>query len=185
MPTYLSQVMHIGDAAALFIIVFVQLVMMASLPAVGLLSDRVGRKPVLVACALGFLVLALPSFLLISTGHLLLAVVGLLMLGLCLALFLGTEPSTLPALFPAPNRYGGMAIGYNLSTSVFGGTAPLISTFLIGLTHNDLVPAYYIMLAAAIGIWPILAIPETARVSIRGTAIPGTTPAPAAARPGP
>ncbi|MBO0688997.1 MAG: MFS transporter [Candidatus Dormibacteraeota bacterium] len=131
MPTYLSQVMHTGDTASLFIIVFVQLAMMAVLPGVGALSDRIGRKPVLLTCALGFVVVSGPAFLLISRGQVLPASVGLLLLGLCLVLILGTEPATLPALFPAPTRYGGMAIGYNLSTSAFGGTAPLVITFLI------------------------------------------------------
>jgi MHS family proline/betaine transporter-like MFS transporter len=70
-----------------------------------------------------------------------------------------------------------MAIGYNLSTSAFGGTAPLVITFLITVTHNDFIPAFYLIAAGLIAIAPILAIPETARASIRGRAVPGTGPA--------
>ena len=76
-------------------------------------------------------------------------------------------------MFPTQVRYGGFAIGYNLSTSLFGGTAPLILTFLIDKTGSNLIPGWYMMLAAAIAFVPILLMPETAGRSLRGTQCPG------------
>jgi MFS transporter, MHS family, proline/betaine transporter len=176
MPSYLSDVLDIPQATALLLLIGVMLVMMAAITFVGALSDRVGRKPVLLTSAICFVLFSVPAFLLISSGVLAATVCGMLLLGLFLVLYLGTEPATLPAIFPTPYRYGGFAIGYNLSTALFGGTAPLVITYLISVTGNDLMPAYYLIVAALISIGPILIIPETAGSSIKGTRRPGTTP---------
>jgi MHS family proline/betaine transporter-like MFS transporter len=175
MPSYLSQVLHIGEAASLLIVIAVMLVMMAVITGVGALSDRVGRRPVLLASAICFVLFSYPAFWLISRGHVGYTIVGVLVLGIFLVMYLGTEPATLPALFPAQYRYGGFAIGYNLSTAAFGGTAPLVITYLVAVTGNDYMPAFYLMAAALVSIGPILSIPETARASIAGTGRPGTS----------
>jgi MHS family proline/betaine transporter-like MFS transporter len=70
-------------------------------------------------------------------------------------------------------RYAGMAIAYNVSTSLFGGTAPAANEWLISLTGNDLVPAYYMMASCVIGAVALAFVPETAGASIRGRGIPG------------
>jgi MFS transporter, MHS family, proline/betaine transporter len=178
LPSYFSQVLRINDTVSLLVVVATQIAMMAIITQVGALSDRIGRKPILIAVAVGFIVLSYPAFWVIGHGGLAGVVIGMLALGLLLVLFLGTEPATLPALFPAPYRYGGFAIGYNISTALFGGTAPSVITLLISLSHNTLVPAYYLMGAAVISLVPILLMPETARVSIRGTGVPGRQQSP-------
>jgi MFS transporter, MHS family, proline/betaine transporter len=78
-----------------------------------------------------------------------------------------------PAMFPTQVRYAGMAIAYNLSTSIFGGTAPMINEWLIARTHNSLVPAYYMMGACAIGALALIFVTETAGCSLRGRETPG------------
>lgn len=65
------------------------------------------------------------------------------------------------------------AIAYNISTALFGGTAPAVNEKLIALTGSDLVPAFYMMAASAVGAVALLFVPETARASIRGTGVPG------------
>jgi MHS family proline/betaine transporter-like MFS transporter len=179
MPTYLTQVLEISETESLLIIIGVMLGMMAVIAPVGALSDRVGRKPLLLTSAVGFLLLSYPAITLISMRDPLPVTVGMVILALLLVLMLGTIGSALPAMFPTRNRYGGFSIGYSTSTAVFGGTAPLIITALIDATGNTAIPAFYLMAAAAIAIVPILLIPETARVSIsHPTAIPGTEPGP-------
>ena len=173
MPSYLADVLGIGEATSLFILIGVMLLMMAAVTGVGALSDRVGRRPVLLVSAVCFVVFSFPAFWLISRGEVVYTIAGVLMLGAFLVLYLGTEPATLPAIFPAPYRYSGFAIGYNISTALFGGTAPLVITYLISVTGNDYMPAFYLMAAALVSIGPILSIPETARASIRGVARPG------------
>jgi MHS family proline/betaine transporter-like MFS transporter len=92
---------------------------------------------------------------------------GLATIGFLLTLLLATIPSTLPAMFPTEVRYGAFAIGYNISTSAFAGTAPYIVTKLVHSTGDTMIPAYYLMGAAAIATVPILLLPETAGRSLR------------------
>jgi MFS transporter, MHS family, proline/betaine transporter len=180
MPTYLTQVLEISDTEALLILIGVMLVMMLLIAPVGALSDRIGRKPLLMASAIGFLVLSYPAISLLGMKDPLPVTAGVAILGLLLLLMLGTIGSALPAIFPTRNRYGGFSIGYSTSTALFGGTAPLIISALIGATGNVAVLAYYLMGAALIAIVPIMLMPETAKISIsHPTAIPGREPVPA------
>ena len=71
-------------------------------------------------------------------------------------------------------RFAGFAIAYNLSTSLFGGTAPVFNDWLINLTGDDLVPAYVMMAACLVGAVSLFYVVETAGCSLRGTEIPGT-----------
>ncbi|MFR9806616.1 MFS transporter [Pseudonocardia sp. RS010] len=175
MPTYLTQVLEISDTESLLVLIGVMIVMMALIAPVGALSDRVGRKPLLLTAAIGFLVLGAPAFLMLGMKAVFPVIVGLVIVGGLLLLMLGTIGSALPAMFPTRNRYGGFSIGYSTSTAAFGGTAPLAVSALITATGNDLVPAFYLMGAAVIAIVPILVMPETARVSLsHPTRIPGT-----------
>jgi MHS family proline/betaine transporter-like MFS transporter len=91
---------------------------------VGRLSDRYGRKPLLMAGMLGFLSLSAPAFWLIGLGGVLAVTAGMPMLGLPLVCLLGPMSAALPALFPTQVRYGSLSVGYNLSASLLGGTAP-------------------------------------------------------------
>jgi MHS family proline/betaine transporter-like MFS transporter len=67
-------------------------------------------------------------------------------------------------MFPTKVRYGSFAIGYNISTALFGGTVGVVVESLIQATGNNEWPAYYLMIAGAIGLIPILLMRETARV---------------------
>jgi MHS family proline/betaine transporter-like MFS transporter len=136
---------------------------------VGTLSDRVGRKPVLMTGMLGFLVLSVPSFLLVQQGSLAAVSGGMLMLGLSLVCLLGTMSAALPALFPTQVRYGSLSIGYNLSASLFGGTTPLVITALISVTGSDLMPAFYAAAAALVGVVSVACMKETARRPLAGS----------------
>jgi MHS family proline/betaine transporter-like MFS transporter len=78
-----------------------------------------------------------------------------------------------PAMFPTHVRYAGFAIAYNVSTALFGGTAPAVNEWLIALTGDPLVPAYYMMASCVIGAVALAFVPETAGASIRGRGIPG------------
>lgn len=169
LPSYLTEVLHMDASRSLVFLVVTMLVMMCVIGYFGRLSDRVGRKPVLVGACIGFIVLSYPAFWLLGAGSMLTTILGLAILGGLVVSLAGTMPATLPAIFPTHIRYGGFAISYNLSTALFGGTAPLLITWLIASTGDDFIPAYYLMIAAAIAIGPILAIPETAGKPMLGS----------------
>ncbi|MFE3072256.1 glycine betaine/L-proline transporter ProP [Streptomyces sp. NPDC059247] len=169
MPTYLSDELGYSETHGLLVLLLVMVLLMLVITQVGRLSDRFGRKPVLMAGMLGFLFLSLPAFLLIGQGGIPAITAGMLMLGLSLVCLLGTMSAALPALFPTNVRYGSLSVGYNLSASLFGGTTPLVVTALIGATGSTLMPAYYAMGAALVGVVAVACMKETARQPLEGS----------------
>ncbi|MET9533851.1 MULTISPECIES: glycine betaine/L-proline transporter ProP [unclassified Streptomyces] len=169
MPTYLSDELGYGDTHGLLVLLGVMVVLMLVINQVGKLNDRFGRKPLLMAGMLGFLILSLPAFLLIRQGSIPAIIIGMAMLGLSLVCMLGTMSAALPALFPTQVRYGSLSVGYNLSTSLFGGTTPFVITALISVAHTNLMPAYYAMGAALVGVISVLCMKETAQQPLEGS----------------
>ncbi|WP_431994373.1 MFS transporter [Streptomyces griseoflavus] len=169
MPTYLSDELHYTETHGLLILVATMIVLMLLISQVGRLSDRYGRKPLLMTGMLSFFVLSTPAFLLVRQGSLLAVSAGMLMLGLSLVCLLGTMSAALPAMFPTAVRYGSLSVGYNLSASLFGGTTPLVITALIGATGSQMMPAYYAMAAALVGVVAVACMKETARQPLEGS----------------
>ncbi len=152
----------------------------ASTPLLGsalvLVIGLVGGVGLLLAGGLGYAVLSYPAFLLLTRGSWQAALFGLLMLVLCHAPILGTTTATLPALFPAQVRGTGVAVGYNASFAVFGGTAPLLATSLVEGSGNLLAPAAYLAGAGLLSAIPVVATPESARSPLPaadGGSLPG------------
>ena len=169
LPSYLSSTLHFDEAHGLVLVLVVMVLMMPMTLAAGRLSDTVGRKPVMLAGCVGFLLLSIPALLLIRSGDTLPVFGGLLILGTLLSCFTGVMPSALPALFPTEIRYGALAIGFNVSVSLFGGTTPLVTAWLVDATGDLMMPAYYMMGAAIVGIVSVLALTETARQPLKGS----------------
>ena len=173
MPTYLTETAGFSSSDADLLVIFGQLAMLVFLPIAGAMSDRIGRKPMWGGSFVGLIVLSIPMFLLISQGFWP-AVLGFAVLGIVYVAQLATISATFPAMFPSQVRYGGMAIGYNISTALFGGTALYVNDFLIGAFDSNLMPAIYMMVASVVGLISLKFMVETAGCSLRGTEIPGT-----------
>lgn len=163
MPTYLEGEIGFPSGTAQLLVFVAGALLTVSIPFAGILSDRLGRKPLLIGAAAGYIILAYPAFLLITSGVWQGALAGLVILTLCHIPILGTTTATLPALFPARVRGTGVAIGYNSTFAIFGGTAPFVMTFFVNATGNLYVPAFYLIAVALIVLTPIIAGPETAR----------------------
>lgn len=177
MPTFLENEIGLSADQSLMVPIIGMLSMMVFLPLAGLLSDRVGRKPLWWFSLAGLFVAAVPMFLLIGT-NLAGAVIGFAVLGLLYVPQLATISATFPAMFPTQVRYAGFAIAYNVSTSIFGGTAPAVNEWLVTSTGDGLVPAYYMMGACVLGAIALIKVPETSRCPLNGTVTPGTEDAP-------
>jgi MHS family proline/betaine transporter-like MFS transporter len=169
LPSYLSATLHFDESHGLFLVLIVMVLMMPMTLAAGRLSDAIGRKPVMLAGCVGLFALSIPALLLIRTGDTLPVFGGLLILGALLSCFTGVMPSALPALFPTRIRYAALAIGFNVSVSLFGGTTPLVAAWLVDVMGNLMMPAYYLMGASAIGAVSVLALAETARQPLKGS----------------
>lgn len=169
MSSYLTSVLLRPSESASLVIFGVLVAMMLVIVPIGSLSDRIGRKPLLLTSGFGFLLLSGPAFWLLVTNTAASVLAGLAIIAFCQVCFLAVVGSTLPAIFHTRVRYGGFAISYNVCTSLFGGTAPFMIAYLMRHTHNDFVPAIYLMTAAAVSIIPMLLIKETAGQPLRGT----------------
>jgi MHS family proline/betaine transporter-like MFS transporter len=172
MPTYLESEIGLSSRASLVLIIIGQTAMMIVIPFSGALSDRVGRKTMWWISIVGLFVLAIPLFKLMGSGFGP-AIIAFAVLGLLYVPQLSTISAMFPAMFPTHVRYAGFAIAYNVSTSLFGGTAPAVNQALINASGDKLMPAYYMMAACVVGAVALWFVPETRGCSIRGRGIPG------------
>lgn len=164
MPTYFAKTLNYSRIEAPAAVLITMVVIVALIPPLGALSDRVGRKPMLAASCVGLAVFSYPMFVLMNLGNLVLATAALVVLGALLAIFLSTTLIAMNELFATRVRYGGFSIGYNVSVSLFGGTAPLFVGLLVLKTGNPAAPAFYIIVAAIITLGVILTLTESARM---------------------
>ena len=173
MPTYFQARLGLSTDQALIVPLVGMVFMMMFVPFAGILSDKIGRKPLWWASLVGLIIAVVPCYHLMATGFLG-ATIGFAILGLLYVPQLATISSTFPAMLPTPVRFAGLAIAYNVATSLFGGSAPALSSWLVQSTGNLLAPAYLMMAACGVGLVSVWFLIETAGASIRGTEIPGT-----------
>ena len=132
--------------------------------AAGWLSNRYGRKPLMLAsAALGF-VLTLPLFWVMLNPAL--ALLGQLCIVLIIGPYIGVTPALLVELAPARVRCTAVALGYNICLAVTGGATPLIAAWLVQRTASEISPALLIMLGAALTTAAMLRTEETASTSL-------------------
>ncbi|WAP53627.1 MFS transporter [Streptomyces sp. S465] len=154
---------HLGHSAggAALLSTVISLLGLVLVPVFGLLSDRVGRKPVFVGATAALLVVSTPAFLLMRTGLAGTWIAGLL-LGVILAAILGTYAVWSAEIFPTRTRQSGLSIAYNLTAALFAGTVPYLMTVLISATGSTLLPGPYLMVFAIGGLIAALSLKETA-----------------------
>lgn len=169
MPSYLSVTLGYPEAKGLLLILVVMALMMPLNIMGGFLSDRLGHRPMIIGACTALLALSIPCMLLVNSGSELWVFAGLMTMGAALACFTSSMPATLPALFYTPVRYSALSIAFNVSVSLFGGTTPLVTAWLVQTTGDHLVPAYYLMAAAGIGLFTMLFVRETAGRPLRGS----------------
>ena len=162
MPTYFSETLGFGRTTSFVSITLAILLAMALVLPLGALSDRVGRRPLMLAACVGFALLGYPMFALMQMGSVLAAVLAHLVLAALLAVFISASVAALTELFPTRVRYGGFSIGYNFSVAIFGGISPFLATWLIDATGNPLSPAYWVIFGAVATLLTVLTVRETA-----------------------
>lgn len=167
MPSYLQTDLHYSPLASYGVVVLGFIVIAALVPFFGLLSDRIGRKPVMLAGCTGFVVLTYPTLMLMNAGNVVAAAAAMMLLGLFMAAFDGAVSAAMAELFPTSIRYGSMGIAYNISVALFGGITPYFATWLITATGNTFAPAFYVMAAALVTGITVLRARETNRAPLR------------------
>jgi MHS family proline/betaine transporter-like MFS transporter len=118
---------------------------------IGALSDRTGRKTMVLLSVAGFLLLTYPLLSLLTSSPNLTNLVIVQFAGAILyGTVFGVIPTLLPELFPTNVRYTGISLSIGFAQMIFGGTSPFINSYLVQLTGNPVAPAFWVMLVAAI-----------------------------------
>lgn len=137
------------------------IVVLISKPLGGWLSDRVGRRRLMMALTIAVMASiywALKVMLFGSVGQFM---AGQILLAIPLGMALGLQGAMVVEIFPLRNRVTSMSFAYSITLALAGGTAPLVSTWLIDTLGQTVAPAYYIILYGAIGLAIMLPMPET------------------------
>ncbi len=158
LTTYLGTVTTIPLATLLSINTACMALLALSIPLFGAWSDRIGQTPLLMAGAAGLALLSYPSFLWLTSNDLPSLIAAQVLLTLLVASYMGPFFAAIADLFPAPQRYTGLSVGYNIGAALFGGTAPLIATLLIEWSGNVLAPAFYLSFCATVSFAVILTL---------------------------
>lgn len=166
LPTYLETEVGLSQTLSLAA-TMIELAFMALLvPFMGLLSDHIGRKRMLMASCVLFVVLPWPLFVAMGGSYTVVTVV-VLVFAFCLAIFSGPGPAAISELFTTEVRYSALSIPYNVATALFGGFAPFIATLLINVTGQRLAPTYYVMAAALVSLLTVATFRETSTEELR------------------
>ncbi len=153
MPTYAKTQLGIplGDAFTAQVAGLLCLIVMT--PLFGMLSDRIGRRAVMMIASVAYLVLPYPllAWLLAEPGLARLATMQMIVCS-AIGIGFGAVATALAEQFPVRMRSTGLALSYNIAVMLFGGFAQLIVTWLIKVTGSPLAPAYYVMFGAVVGL---------------------------------
>jgi metabolite-proton symporter len=165
--TYVTTHLKLSSGVVLTALLFANAVHLVAIPAFGALSDRVGRRPVYLAGAIGTAVWALLFFRFLDTRQPILitvAVVGGLIMH---AAMYGPQAAFFAEQFDISVRYSATSIGYQVTSIFAGSLAPIIATALLRAYGSGTPIAIYIIVAAAVSAFGVLAAKETRR---RGSA---------------
>jgi MHS family proline/betaine transporter-like MFS transporter len=160
--TWLNQVARVPARTALEINTLAMALSLGGALAAGVLSDRIGRRPVLVAWGAALALLAYPMMSLMAKGETGGIIVGQVVLALLVAAGSGALPATMAELAPWRVRCTVVSVAHNLGMALLGGTTPLIGAWLVSRS-GPLAPAVYLSAAGVVSFVAALFLPKTAR----------------------
>jgi len=167
LPSYLVKEAELPLHSAMLINWLAMVVVGVVIPPVGALSDRIGRKPPLLFAAMGLLFFSYPLFSLLAQGEFALCLAAQCIFAALLATLVAPLYALLVELFKTRARYTALSLGFNIATALFGGSAPLLATYLVQQTGNAHSPGLYLMLSAGATVLVLFWIRDPYREPLR------------------
>lgn len=158
--SYLQGTINYDSRLALVGMMTAGLVALCVMPFFGSLSDRLGRRTIMVSASASVLVASAPLFLLMQLGPVSM-LIAQAVFGLLVGMFVSTSLTAMTECFPTHVRTSGVSIAYMISSALFGGMAPFVATWLISSTGDVISPAYFLIATATVGLMGALALPRT------------------------
>ena len=158
-PTFGSAVLHLAAIDNLIVTLCVGALNFVLLPLMGSLSDRIGRRPVLITCTGLALITAYPAMWWLAANPSFAKLMTVeLWLAALYASYNGAMVAFLTEIMPVSVRTSGFSLAYSLATAIFGGFTPAICTWLIHATSNRAMPGVWLAFAASLGLTASLAL---------------------------
>lgn len=165
MPTYAIKQLGLPASSGFIATLVTGVIIMVLTPFVGHWSDKIGRTRIMIGAAALFFCSVYPLFVFLNSHASLGVLVAVLMwIGTLKATYFAPIPALMSELFPTRTRVTGMAVGYNLGTTLFGGFTPVVIAWLIAATGNKLAPGLYLMVAAIISLVTLVAVRRRYRI---------------------
>ncbi|MFI0369945.1 MFS transporter [Actinomadura sp. 1N219] len=167
MPSYANTELGVPMSRALLSNSIALGLVVCLIPLVGILSDRLGRRPLLLFFNGSLALATYPLFLLVSAGTFPTLVAAQLVFAVLASFGFGAGTALYTEMFPTRVRYTGIGVSLGVSAAIFGGSAPFISTWLVSATGDQIAPAFYLIAAALISFVAVYLIAETYRSPLR------------------
>jgi MFS transporter, MHS family, citrate/tricarballylate:H+ symporter len=172
MPTFGTAILHLSTRESMIVTLCVGVSNLVLLPVMGTVSDRVGRRPPLIAASLAALITAYPALFWLamqpSFGRLLAVA---LWFSAIFGSYNGAMVVFLTEIMPADVRASGFSLAYSLATGVFGGFTPTVSTWLVHVTGNRAAPGLWLSFAALMGLTATLLLSPQRTLRVAGLAV--------------
>ncbi len=173
-PTFGKNELHLSDLDALLVTVCVGISNFIWLPVMGAVSDKIGRKPLLLAATILAIVTAYPALSWLTSNP---SFANLLLVELWLSFLYGSYNGAmvvaLTEIMPIEVRTTGFSLAYSLATATFGGFTPAACTYLIHVLDNKAAPGIWLSGAAVLGLIATLVLFRKGQSHVHGAATAG------------
>lgn len=153
LPIYAVRNLHMPLTTPFTVLLASVLLRVVTIPIFGHLADRVGSRRMITGSLILFLIVLYPGYYWIEKAP---SMTSIMTVELCFALLISASnapiPTALATLFPTEVRSTGLAISYNIGAAVFGGFSPMVLTWLLHVTGNNLIPAHFCAVFFALGL---------------------------------
>jgi len=160
-PIWMQQFLKISKSYSLEINSIALVLAIVAMLIASKLSNIFGRKPVLLTATAGLTFFSYPLYKMMLSDVTIDIFIGQGVFAMFIGMFMGTIGVVMVELFAKNIRMSAVSVAFNMSFAIFGGTAPMIATWLIHTSHDNLALAWYLSLSALISFFAVLSIEET------------------------